>query len=403
MNKTRVWITGAGAVTPLGSDFPTFSANLLAGRTAAQLIVDHNIDGEFHSPGAVMPPPPVPPGWNEAEFRALPRVEQATLWCCAAALDDSGWSDQSREVRVGLILGVGGEWLRHWEVDAVSGGNDLYTGGEDTSLLSRTQERLGLRGPTTTIAAACASGNYALAQARRWIERGMVDVCLAGGIETVTPVCRAAFHNLRALSRRTDDAARASRPFDASRDGFVMGEGAVAFVLESEHVARRRSARALAEVAGFGASSDAFHMIIPSSDPEPAALAIQRALSDAGVEPDSIDYINAHAPGTPVGDKAEAKALHRVLGRHVATTPVSSTKSMTGHLLSAAASIEALAALTAIEHQAIPPTMNLDDPDPECDLCHVPNQAIAAPVRVVLSNSFGFGGSNTSLVLRKVA
>ncbi len=144
-------------------------------------------------------------------------------------------------------------------------------------------------------------------------------------------------------------------------------------------------------------------MIIPSSDPEPAALAIQRALADAEVDPQGVSYINAHAPGTPVGDKAEAKALHRVFGSHVATTPVSSTKSITGHLLSAAASIEALAGITAIQQQVIPPTLNLDDPDPECDLCHVPHQAIDAEVKVVLSNSFGFGGSNTSLVLRKVA
>jgi len=403
MNKPRVWITGVGLATPLGFDFATFSRNLLAGKSAAQVVVDNNVDGEFHSPGSVLPPSPVLQGWTEAEFRALPRVEQASLWCCSAALHDSGWAADVDHVRIGLVLGVGGEWLRHWEADVVNGGSDLYNGTEQNSLLSHTQQRLGLRGPSTTIAAACASGNYSLALARRWIERGLVDVCIAGGVELVSPVCRAAFHNLRALSRRVDDVSHASRPFDRGRDGFVMGEGVVAMVLEADHLARRRGARALAEVAGFGASSDAFHMIIPSSDPQPAAMAIRRALADAQVDPQGVSYINAHAPSTPAGDKAEAKALHCVLGSHVARTPVSSTKSMTGHLLSAAASIEALAGITAIQHRAIPPTINLDDPDPECDLCHVPHTAIDADVRVVVSNSFGFGGSNTSLVLRKVA
>ena len=182
-----------------------------------------------------------------------------------------------------------------------------------------------------------------------------------------------------------------------------MGEGAISFVLEADHGAQRRGVRPLAEVAGFGASSDAYHMIIPSSDPQPAAKAISRALVDAQLTPAEISYINAHAPGTPVGDKAEAKALQRVFGPDIASTPVSSTKSITGHLLSAAAAMEALIGIAALEHQKIPPTLNLDRPDPECDLRHVPHHAIEAPVRTVLSNSFGFGGSNTSLVLRKVA
>jgi 3-oxoacyl-[acyl-carrier-protein] synthase II len=403
MSKPRAWITGTGAASPLGCDFASISQRLHAGVSAAQLVIDHNVDGEFRSPGSVMHEPPVPPGWTAEAFAALPRVERATLWSCSAALHDSGWAAEVENVRIGLILGVGGEWIRHWEVDAAQGGGQLYEGREQHSLVERTRQRLGLRGPTTTIAAACASGNYALHQARRWIEQGLVDVCIAGGIETVTPVCRAAFHNLRALSRRVDDAPHASRPFDVSRDGFVMGEGAIAFVVEADHVARRRGAHPLAEIAGFGASSDAFHMIIPSSNPEPAAMAMERALADAAIDPAGVSYINAHAPGTPVGDKAEAKALQRVFGRHVATTPVSSTKSITGHLLSAAASMEALIAIAALEQQVIPPTLNLHEPDPECDLCHVPHRGIDAKVNVVLSNSFGFGGSNTSLVLRKVA
>jgi 3-oxoacyl-[acyl-carrier-protein] synthase II len=230
-----------------------------------------------------------------------------------------------------------------------------------------------------------------------------VDVCLAGSAEIACPITRANFHNLRALSRKIDDPQRASRPFDLDRDGFVMGEGAAVLLLESASSARRRGARVYAEVAGFGASSDASHMIIPSDDPKPAAASMQMALADAGLTPEQIDYVNAHATSTTVGDRAEARALRLVFGSHTLTTPVSSTKSMTGHLVSAAAAVEAVACIAAIDRQAIPPTINLDQPDPDCDLCHVPNQALAGRVQTTLSNSFGFGGSNTTLVLRKVA
>ena len=182
-----------------------------------------------------------------------------------------------------------------------------------------------------------------------------------------------------------------------------MGEGAGIFVLESASSARRRGATGYAEVAGFGASSDAAHMVIPSENPAPAAAAMQAALASAGVEPETIDYVNAHATSTTVGDRAEARALRLVFGSHTAKTPVSSTKSMTGHLVSAAAAVEAVICIAALQRQAIPPTINLDTPDPDCDLCHVANQAVEQRVRVTLSNSFGFGGSNTSLVLKKVA
>jgi 3-oxoacyl-[acyl-carrier-protein] synthase II len=212
----------------------------------------------------------------------------------------------------------------------------------------------------------------------------------------------ACFGNLRALSRRNDDPARASRPFDAARDGFVIGEGGAVFVVEPASTARARGARVYAAVAGFGSSSDAYHAVIPSPDPEPAARAIRQALAEAGVSADAVDYVNAHAPGTPVGDVLEASALAMVLGDATSRVPVSSTKSMTGHLLTAAGAIEAIACIAALEHQAIPPTINLDDPDPKCPLRHVPNHAQAASVSVAVSNSFGFGGSNTCLVLKAV-
>lgn len=403
MQRPNTWITGLGAATPLGNDFQTFSDNLLAGKSATRLIVDKNGETELRSPGSQIETIPVAQSWEEANFRSLPRVEQLALWCTSAALVQTGQWESRKTLRVGIVFGVGGEWLHHWEINADRGGRNLYQGGENDSLASLTQRRLGVTGPVATIGAACASANYAIAQAKRWLELGVVDVCLAGGLEVTTPICRSGFNNLRAMSRNVDNAERSSRPFDTERDGFVMGEGGAIFALESAEAATRRSAKPLAEVAGFGATSDAFHMIIPSSDPAPAAGAMRAALASASIQPEEVDYINAHATSTPVGDKAEARAIHSVFTEHTKSVPVSSTKSMTGHLLSAAAAIEAMACLTAIQRQAVPPTINLHNIDPDCDLCHVPNVAQPRKVNVALSNSFGFGGSNTTLILRKAA
>jgi 3-oxoacyl-[acyl-carrier-protein] synthase II len=261
-----------------------------------------------------------------------------------------------------------------------------------------------MTGPAMTIGAACASANMALGLARRWLSLRWVDAVLAGGCDrAVTPMCLSGFGNLGALSSRNDDPASASRPFDRGRDGLVLGEGGALFVLEPASQARRRSVRAYAEVAGFGAASDAYHMVIPSTDSQAAATAIRHALADASVALEEVDYINAHATSTLIGDTAEARAIKTVFGDLTVQIPVSATKSMTGHALSGAAALDAVACLTALQRQALPPTINLTDPDPECDLCHVACQSQPHPVEVVLSNSFGFGGSNTCLVLRKVA
>lgn len=403
MADSSVVITGVGMVTPLGHDLATLGASLLAGRSAARSVCETQASVDVQLPMCPAADPLAPQGWPSDEFSQLSRSEQFLLACVTAALLDAGYANRTRGLRIGLVLGSGGESLRLWEGNCARGGRDIFEGTRLTTLAQRTMDHLGLKGPSATIAAACASANYAIAQARQWIRLGLVDVCLAGGVETITPICRSAFNNLRALSRRVDEPHKASRPFDSDRDGFVIGEGAGIMVLESAEQATRRGAKHYAEVAGFGASSDAFHMVIPSSDPAPAAAAMRAALADAGIEPGEIDYINAHATSTPVGDKGEARAIRAVFGDAAARVPVSSTKSMTGHLLSAAAAVEALACLTAIEQQQIPPTINLENPDPECDLCHVPLVSIAHPVRMAMSNSFGFGGSNTSLVLRKAA
>ena len=401
---TAVWITGVGAATPLGQDYETIADNLLAGRSGVSTVRGFPVGDHPSQIGAQIEPVPCPRDFDPREFARMEVLEQLPLFCCNTALHDAGLWERRHELRVGLVLGVGAEWLVHWETDQMQGGTRICDPEQDKiSLVEATRRRLGISGPAVSVSAACASGNYALAQARRWLELGWCDVVVAGASDMcLSPMSLAGFGNLRALSRRNSQPSAASRPFDKSRDGFVMGEGGAVFVLETAASARRRMAHVYAEVAGCGASSDAHNMVIPSPDPRPAVAAMRQALADAKVEPSQVHYINAHATSTPVGDAAEARILETVFGEHVRKVPVSSTKSMTGHLLTAAAAAEALACLIAMEYRALPPTINLDEPDPECNLCHVPNEARPQRVKIAVSNSFGFGGSNTCLVLKAV-
>ncbi len=403
-HANAVWITGVGTATPLGHTYAAFADHLLAGHSGVDRVHGFDVSEHPSQIAGQLREVPCPAGADAAEFASLHRLEQLMRWCCTAALRDSGWWERRGEVRIGLVLGVGAEWLEFWESDALAGGRRVWQPESDTeAMIARTRRILGLSGPAVSVSAACASGNVALSQARHWLELGWVDVCLAGACDmAVTPMALAGFGNLRALSRRNDEPQAASRPFDRQRDGFVMGDGGAVFLLESAAQARRRGARVYAEVAGYGARSDAFNMVIPSPDPEPAMAAVGDALKDAGCNPQDVDYINAHATSTPVGDIAEARVLSAVFGDGIRRLPISSTKSMTGHLLTAAAAVEALACLVAMERGALPPTINLHEPDPECDLCHVANEARPAKVRVAISNSFGFGGSNTCLVLKAV-
>jgi 3-oxoacyl-[acyl-carrier-protein] synthase II len=406
-------ITGLGAVSPLGESWEEVADGLLAGRSGVRAI-------EAGPPGRVprqfaatvtriTPPPPDGCRLAEAEFTALDRLTQMCLAPAARALVDGGLAAPARDdstadgPRIGLVLGLGAEHLKAWELDFASGGRRVFAASRPPSLVHRMHDWLGLDGPAVTTAAACGSSGSALAQAKVWLEAGWVDAVLAGGCDIVSPTSLAAFHNLRALSRRSDDPARASRPFDRDRDGFVMGEGGAFFLLERWADAEARGATIRAELAGIGMSSDATHMVAPSSDPVQAARAITAALADAGIGPANVDYVNAHAAGTPVGDVAEAGALRLAFGSATDGIPVSSTKSMSGHLVSGAAAFEALACLVALERQAVPPTINLDHVDPQCPLDHVPHVARARRVSVAASNSFGFGGSNLCLVLRRAA
>jgi 3-oxoacyl-[acyl-carrier-protein] synthase II len=402
--EDTVWITGLGAATPLGNSFDDIAGGLLEGRSGISTVRGFSVTDHPSQIAGQVGGIPCPASHSAAEFSAREPLEQLVLWCCESALRDAGWWDRRSSIRLGLVLGIGAEWLITWESEALKAG--LKTGGpraDAASVVIHAQRELGLCGPTLGLSAACASGNHALARARSWLELGWVDVCLAGACDmAVTPMSLACFGNLRALSRKNAEPPAASRPFDKGRDGFVIGEGGAVFVLERSTNARRRGARAYAAVSGCGASSDAYHAVIPSPDPEQAVAAMQQALHDARAMPEDVDYVNAHATGTPVGDVIEARALKSVLGEATSQVPVSSTKSMTGHLLTAAGAMECLACMVALDRQALPPTINLDDPDPECDLLHVRNEAQPHPVEVTVSNSFGFGGSNTCLVLRSV-
>jgi 3-oxoacyl-[acyl-carrier-protein] synthase II len=259
----------------------------------------------------------------------------------------------------------------------------------------------GLRGPNLCHVSACATASHGIGEAARMIQRGDADAMLAGGTEApVTDLSVAGFAAMRALSTRNDEPERASRPFDRGRDGFVIGEGAGVLMLESLAHAQARGARIRAEVAGYGASADAAHLTLPDPTGDGARRCLQSALADAGVSPAEVDYVNAHATSTPSGDPVEATAIRAVFGEYTDTLPVSATKSMTGHLLGAAGAVETIFCVRALETGLIPPTINLEDPDPECSLNHVAGKAREARVRVAVNNSFGFGGTNAALVLR---
>jgi 3-oxoacyl-[acyl-carrier-protein] synthase II len=259
----------------------------------------------------------------------------------------------------------------------------------------------GLKGPNFCTVSACASGAHAIGESLRLLRAGDADLIVAGGAEAaITPMAMAGFGNSRALSRRNDDPTRASRPFDVDRDGFVIGEGAGILVLETEEHARRRGAPILCELAGYGASADAYHMTAPSEDGEGAARAMKRALVDSAVRPEDIGYINAHGTSTPAGDPIEVAAVKTVFGDHARRLMMSSSKSMTGHLLGAAGGLEAVVTALTLSRGVVTPTINLERPDPQCDLDLVPLQARAHRVTAALSNSFGFGGHNVTLVLR---
>lgn len=408
----RVVVTGLGMVTPLGAGVePTWEA-MLAGRSGIRRIslIDPSpygcqIAGEVFDfdPDSFM---------DRKEARRCDRYIQFSIAAAKMALKDSGYIiDDSNANRIGVLIGsgVGGLGVTEEAIRTLhEKGPDRVSpftvpmmiadmGSGMVSILT------GARGPNSTVVTACATGTHAIGDAFEIIRRGDADAMLAGGAEApITNIGVAAFVAARAMTTSwNDEPARASRPFDSKRDGFVMGEGAGVVVLEEFESAQKRGARIYGEILGYGMTGDAFHITQPHPDGDGAARAMAMAIRNAGVQPAEIDYINAHGTSTPYNDRLETVAVKRVFGDHAYRLAISSTKSMTGHLLGAAGAVEAIACLLAIRDGKMPPTINYEFPDPDCDLDYVPNQAREADVRVCLSNSFGFGGHNATLVVRK--
>ena len=410
--KRRIVVTGFGCVTPLGNDVESTWRAATEGRSGVAPFVRFKVDdlpvrfgGEVTGDldlGDVAP----------KEARRLDRmivlaVAAAREAVLDASLDTSDGSGERMGVAIGSGIGGLNTIEESFNVLAKRGPTRIspfmipmiisnMAGGYVAI-------RHGLRGPNLCHVSACATGAHSLGEAARIIERGDADVMLAGGSEAA--LCSfglAGFSAMRALSTRNDDPQAASRPFDRGRDGFVMGEGAAVLILEEAEHARARGAHVRGELLGYGMSADAAHMAIPTEDAEGAQRCMKIALADAGLVPADVDYLNAHATSTPAGDPSEVHAIRAVYGSHVDALAVSSTKSMTGHLLGAAGAVEALFCLRALETGILPPTINLDDPDPECLLDHVANKARHARVAVAMSNSFGFGGTNATLVFGRV-
>ncbi|HZG17426.1 MAG TPA: beta-ketoacyl-ACP synthase II [Candidatus Bathyarchaeia archaeon] len=409
--KRRVVITGVGVLSPVGNDADTFWNSLLEGKSGIDKITSFDVSdyptqiaGEIKdfNPELYM---------DKKEVKRTDRYVQFALAATKMAVENAKLSvTEDNAERVGVYIGSGIGGLGTWE-------------DQHTVLMEKGPRRVspffipmmianmasglvsieyGAKGPTSSAVTACATGTNAIGDAFRLIQYGDADVMITGGAEaTIRPMAMAGFCSMKAMSTRNDEPQKASRPFDAERDGFVMSEGAGIVILEELEHAKKRGANILAEVIGYGLSADAHHITAPAPGGEGAARCMRNALRDAGIDPTEVGYINAHGTSTPAGDIAESNAIKEVFGEHAYKLAVSSTKSMTGHLLGATGGIEAIATAFALRDQILPPTINLEHPDPECDLDYVPNVARKAQVNVALSNTFGFGGHNASILLKR--
>ncbi len=406
----RTLITGIGPVTPVGTGVEEFWSGLTSGRNGIRPITRFDTS-DLPVTLAAEVPDFDPVAWLDAkEVRRTDRFTQFAIASVKLAWEDAGNPEVVAE-RGGAVYatGIGGieTLLRAHDLMREKGPGRISPFMVPMLMANAPAGHVammfGLTGPNLCTISACASSNHAVGEGMRMIRDGYLDLCVVGGSESATlPLTVAAFAQMTALTRNPDPET-ASRPFDAERDGFVMSEGACALVLESEEHALARGARVYAEVAGYGASADAFHITAPDPEGSGAALAMRRALEDAGEEPSAVDYVNAHGTSTPLNDRSESVAIKAALGEDVArAVAVSSTKSMTGHMLGAAGAVEAAACALAIQRSTIPPTIHYRTPDPGCDLDYVPNEAREANVRLALSNSFGFGGQNASVAFRGV-
>lgn len=412
MSRRRVVVTGLGMLTPLGNTVDATWEGILAGRSGISLI-DHFDTAAYSTRFAgLIRDFDIEPYMPAKEARRLDEFIQYGMAAGLQAFADAGLAVTAENAsRIGVAAGAGIGGLssieRSHEALLKDGPRKISPFFVPGSIINMTAGmlaiRLGLKGPNIALVTACTTGTHSIGLAGRLIAYGDADVMLAGGSEKgSSPLGMAGFAAARALSTRNEDPQAASRPWDKDRDGFVLGDGAGMVVLEEYEHAVARGAKIYAELIGFGMSDDAFHMTAPPEGGEGAAAAMRNAIRDAGIAPDTIDYINAHGTSTPAGDIAESQAIESVLGEHAQKVAVSSTKSMVGHLLGAAGAVEAIFSILAIRDNIAPPTINLDNPDEGCTLDYVPHKARPMPINTVLSNSFGFGGTNGSLIFRRV-
>ena len=412
MTKRRVVVTGLGAVTPVGLDVASSWAALMAGKSGINTIQKFNPDGFACSvageatdfaPEKVIPP---------KELKKMDRFIQMGMVAGIEAFEDSGLQiteENAEQVGVYIGAGIGGvESIEKTTTTYNEKGprrvSPFYIPMAIINMISGNLSiKYGMKGPNLSMVTACSTGTHAIGEAGRLIEYGDADVMIAGGAEaSITETAIAGFGAARALSKRGDVPSEASCPWDTRRDGFVMGEGAGVVVLEEYEHAKARGAKIYAELAGFGMSGDAYHMTSPSPEGEGAARCMLNAMRHAGLNTQDVDYLNAHGTSTPQGDIAETKAIKRAFAEEAQRLKISSIKSMIGHLLGAAGGVEAVSTILSIYHQQIPPTINLENPDPECDLDYVPLTGIDHTINAALSNSFGFGGTNGTLAFKKI-
>jgi len=409
---TQVVVTGLGLVTPIGSGTESFWDGLMTGRSGAAPITQFETESlPVRIACEVTDFDPT----NYVDARQVGRTDRFTQMAVAAAslaIEEAGEFDfEKTGDRIGVIIGsgIGGIGTIEREHDALLKGGPRRVSPfmvprlMPNAAAAAVAMKFKLFGPNYAPTSACATGAHAVGEAYRNLQAGAADMMIAGGTEAaLTPLSVAAFARMGALSRRNDDPERASRPFEKNRDGFVFGEGAGALILETREHAEKRGAPILAEVAGYGASADAFHVTQPDPDGAGASLAMRAALNDAGANPDEVDYINAHGTSTPYNDRVETVAIKATFGMEAKRIPVSSTKSQTGHLLGAAGAVEAAVSVLAVSRDVIPGTINLEEADPECDLDYVGEGPREAAISLALSNSFGFGGQNACLAFRKI-
>ncbi|MBT9141033.1 MAG: 3-oxoacyl-(acyl-carrier-protein) synthase 2 [Dehalococcoidia bacterium] len=410
--KRRVVITGLGVVTPVGIGKDSFWTSLCAGKSGISRVTSFNVDDYPTQIGAEIRDFDPHEFLDKKEARRMDRFGQFALAASKLAMEDSAIDlnvIDSNRAGVSVGSGIGGIITIEEQITVLKEKGPRRISPFFVPMLIANMAsgyisiEFGFKGPNTTIVTACATGTHSIGEAFKTIQLGVADVMLAGGSEAAfSPISFAGFCAMRAMSTRNEEPLKASRPFDSARDGFVMGEGAGVAVLEELDHALARGAKIYAEVAGYGLSGDAYHVTAPDPDGSGAIRCMEMAINDAGIPREEVDYINAHGTSTDLNDKMETAAIKKVFADHAYKLAVSSTKSMTGHLLGAAGGIEAVVCAMAIQNGTIPPTVNYDNPDPDCDLDYIPNVVAKREVSVAMSNSFGFGGTNACLIFKKI-